>query len=115
MSATSLLAALFVDVRLHHEAADAGGFAAAAPAGLVEEHRDRGERAAVLHREPDEPAVLLGGLAIFGRTGLAADVVAVDLRVLARAVLHDAEHHVLQVARDLRVDRLTGDLGLRLP
>src|SRR5690349_20372967 len=105
MSATPLLAALFVDVRLHHEPTDARGLAASATAGLVEEDGDRGERPAVFHREADEPAVLLGGLAVFGRACLAADVIAVDLRVLGGAVLDDAEHHVLDVARDLGVDR----------
>src|SRR6266480_141573 len=54
----------FLDDGLHDLARDAGRLGAAAVAGVFEEDRDRRDGLAVLDREPDEPAVVVGLLAV---------------------------------------------------
>src|SRR4051812_23979461 len=97
---------------LHDEPGDAGGLRAGVAAGDVLQHdADRRDGLTLgVEREADEPAVRVERVAVLVvavlcRTGLAADPEAVDLRALAGAVLHDADHHVLHVAGHLPVDR----------
>src|SRR5882757_6521381 len=64
---------LLGDERLHDLARDLGGRATAARAGVLQEHRDRADRRAVLlQRVPHEPAVVPGVLGVLCRAGLAA-------------------------------------------
>src|SRR5207248_1112865 len=100
------LQAPFGDDRLHDLAADPGGLAAATRSGVLKEHGHGDDRFTVLHGEPDEPAVVLGAVAVLRGTGLPTDLEAGDLRLGAGTVLHDALHHVLQLTGDLTADRL---------
>src|SRR5688500_13367772 len=84
---------------LHDEPGDPGRLGTRVTAGHVLQHdADRGDGLAlVVVGEADEPAVVVGALGVLRRTGLAADVEAADLRVLAGAVLDHADHHLAQV------------------
>src|SRR5256885_23814 len=99
------------DHGLHDVPGDPGGLGAATRAGVLQENRDRADRLAVLHREPNEPAMVAGGLTILCRSGLAADLEPGDLRLLARTVLYHADHHRLEVARHPVADRLVQRTG----
>src|SRR5918912_2599293 len=96
----------FRDGGLHDLPTDAGRLQAAAPASVGEEDGDRDERLAILHGEPDEPAVLAHLVAGLGGAGLTADVEPADLRLRGRAALDDTHHHLLQAGGDLAADRL---------
>src|SRR4051812_12049847 len=96
---------------LHDEPGDPGGLGAGVATGDVLQHDAGGRDRLTLgvEREPEEPpvrvelvAVLVGP--VLCRTGLAANLQAVDLGLPAGAVLDDADHHVPHVARDLIVD-----------
>src|SRR5437763_3406585 len=100
------------DHGLHQVTGDPGRLTTAARAGVLQEDRDRADRLVALHRESNEPAVVAGRLTILCRSGLAADVEPGDLRLLARAVLHHADHHGPQVTGHLRADGLVQSAGL---
>src|SRR3954454_16993966 len=91
---------------LHDAPGDAGRLGAGVAAGDVLQHdADRRDRLALLvEGEADEPAVRAGALGVLRGAGLAAHLEAADLGVPAGAVLHDADHHVLEVGGDLGVD-----------
>src|SRR5438477_12518366 len=78
---------------LHDVAGDPGGLGAAARAGVLQEDRDRADRPAVLHDEPNEPAVVPVRLTVLCRSGLPADLVPLDLGLGTGAVVDHAEHH----------------------
>src|SRR6187551_2293985 len=90
---------------LHDEPGDPGRLGARMSAGHVLQHDadSRNCLTLVVVGEADEPAVVVGVLRVLGRTGLAADLEAADLGLLAGAVLDHADHHLAQVAGDLRV------------
>src|SRR4051812_4990253 len=92
---------------LHDEPGDPRRLGARVTTGHVLQHdadgRDR--LTLVVEREAEEPSVVVGADGVLRRTGLAADLEAVDLRPLAGAVLDHADHHLAQVTGDLAVDR----------
>src|SRR6266498_5052890 len=100
------------DHGLHHVAADPAGFGAAARPGVLQEDRDRADRLAVLHDEPNEPAVVSACLTVLCRSGLAADLETADLGFGGRAPVDHADHHLLHLPGDLAADRLPQHLGL---
>src|SRR5689334_21712548 len=98
------------DRGLHDVAADPGRLRAAAYPRVLQEDRDRDDRLAILERESNEPPVYVARLIIRCRSGSPADVVPVDLGLLAGAVLLHALHHLLESGGRLRADRRTQGL-----